>query len=70
MHAFPPPYVPPEYRNCKYSEMPEPYKSQIDSWIGRTNAHHESQAKAAKQGMFIALAITAIVAVITVIVLA
>lgn len=70
MHAFPPPYVPPEYMNFKYSEMPEPYKSEIDAWIGMTTMHYDTHAKAAKQGMFIAFAVAALVAVIVAIVLA
>lgn len=61
MYAFPPPYVPPEYRNCKYSEIPEPYKSQIDLWIADTTEYYELRAKAAKLGMLIAFAIAAVV---------
>lgn len=70
MHALPPPYVPTEYRNCKYSEIPEPYKSQIDEWIVCTTANYDANAKAAKQGALFALAIAALAAVIAVVVLA
>ncbi|MDP2056285.1 MAG: hypothetical protein Q8K35_00820 [Thiobacillus sp.] len=56
--------------NFKYSEMPEPYKSEIDAWIGMTTMHYDTHAKAAKQGMFIAFAVAALVAVIVAIVLA
>jgi len=65
----PPPYVPPEYRNCKYSEMPEPYKSEIDAWIGITTARYEARASAAKKGMLIALSIAGLIAIVAAIVL-
>lgn len=70
MHAFPPPHVPPEHRNCKYSEMPEPYKSEIDDWLRHTSADYGRCAKAAKQGMLAAFSITAFVAIVAAIILA
>lgn len=70
MHAFPPPYVPPEYQHCKYSEMPEPYKSDIDAWIDRTSKHYEAQKKAAKKWMLIAFAASGLIALVLVTVLA
>lgn len=60
----PPPYVPEEYRKCKYSEIPEPYKSNIDAWIEHTNRHYERRTLAAKQGVIVAMVIiVAIVAI-------
>lgn len=44
----PPPYVPPEYHRCKYSEIPEPYRSQIDLWIEAKTRYYEQQAKHAR----------------------
>lgn len=33
----PPPYIPPEYRNKKYSEMPPEYRKVIDEWVSNTS---------------------------------
>jgi len=30
-----PPTIPPEYMHCKFSEIPEPYKTDIKHWIER-----------------------------------
>lgn len=53
----PPPYVPPEYMRCKRSEMPEPYRSQIDAWIESHTKFLEARVRAARQGLIFALAI-------------
>jgi hypothetical protein len=41
LHRSPPPYVPPEFMKCKFSEMPEPYKSEITAWINRETKRRE-----------------------------
>lgn len=64
MRAPLPPYVPWEYRNCKHSEIPEPYKSQIDAWVGLTTAQYYAHAKAAKNGMLIAFATVVLIVLI------
>lgn len=50
MHNMPPmpPYVPKEHQHKTRSEMPEPYKSQIDEWIERKTEWHKAQIKQAR----------------------
>ena len=47
IHPVPPPYVPPEYRHCTHKDMPEPYKTQIDTWIKTNTKIMEANAKGA-----------------------
>lgn len=62
---MPPPYIPPEYQNCKYSEMPEEYKSAIDAWVSTIDAQFRERATAAKYVFFIAMGVAAIIGVAT-----
>jgi len=45
IQPVPPPYVPPEYRHCTHKDMPEPYKTQIDTWIKTNTKIMEANAK-------------------------
>lgn len=33
---FPPPYIPPEHRSKKYSDMPPEYQKAINVWVNKT----------------------------------
>ena len=40
-----PPFVPFEHQNKLHSEMPEPYKSQIDEWLEKKTAWRKAQLR-------------------------
>ena len=36
-YDFPPPYIPPEHRSKKYSDMPPEYQKAINVWVNKTS---------------------------------
>ena len=64
MHVTPPPYVPTEYRSRKYSELPEPYKSEVDEWIGRTTAHYGARVTTSVEKRLVVFGVVVILVVV------
>jgi len=46
---YPAPRIPPEFANLKRSEMPEPYKSEIDDYIAINKARFEADIASSKR---------------------
>lgn len=57
---YPLPTIPPEFANMKRSEMPEPYKSEIDDYIAINKVLMESQSAAAKRAIIGIVALTGV----------
>lgn len=43
-NMVPPPYIPPQYRKCKYCELPPECKAEVDNWIGISLSCKEREA--------------------------
>lgn len=57
---YPAPRIPPEFANLKRSEMPEPYKSEIDEYIAINKLLMEAQSAAAKRAIIGVVALTGV----------
>jgi hypothetical protein len=56
-HLCPPPILPPEVHGLKFSEMPEPYRTQIAEWVARREAQHLTMQRHARAFLIITAAV-------------
>lgn len=58
---YPPPYVPPEYRNEKYSEMLPHVQKEINVWVNKTSAAAGHAIHSFVVGVTIAICVIAVI---------
>lgn len=68
---FPPPYIPPEHRSKKYSDMPPEYQKAINVWVNKTttaaasHAYNFFVAGAVVVGLLIVVVLGAVIAAVS-----
>lgn len=69
-YDFPPPYIPPEHRSKKYSDMPPEYQKAINVWVNKTStaashAYNFFVAGAVVVGLLIVVVLGAVIAAVS-----
>ena len=52
-----PPYIPPEFENCTKSQLPEPYRTQMDDWIAFRMSEYQAGSASARDWLVTAIVI-------------